>query len=210
MYKIHIICGKGGSGKDTVVRKILHKYPRIITDTPYTTRPMREGEIEGKEYFFKTEEEYQYLKDHHPESIVEERQYETTQGVWRYWHQKIPTNLLDNLNLIVIATPDVILKYAEVYGVENINVIEIEISTIEQLRRLYKREMRQLKKDFQEVCRRILSDGEWDTNPEMSPMTICKNNSILYTSIDATLPLDTELILVENAIFRIMPSDFKS
>jgi guanylate kinase len=54
-----ILCGKAASGKDHL-RKILegrgYKY-----GVSYTTRPPRPGEIDGKDYFFLEESEFQSL-----------------------------------------------------------------------------------------------------------------------------------------------------
>ena len=53
MGKIFYIMGKSSSGKDTIYSRLLQDselgLSRIVL---YTTRPMREGETEGKEYHF--------------------------------------------------------------------------------------------------------------------------------------------------------------
>lgn len=51
--KIFVLCGKSASGKDTLMSKILGTAGtnKTIGCLPsITTRPMRKGEIEGKEY----------------------------------------------------------------------------------------------------------------------------------------------------------------
>lgn len=53
-YKVLAIMGKAGSGKDTLLRSVMHykeKFP-IHAVVSYTTRPPREGEKEGKDYHF--------------------------------------------------------------------------------------------------------------------------------------------------------------
>jgi len=56
-----ILIGKSAAGKDHM-RKILES--RGFTyGTSYTTRPPRPGEIEGKDYFFMTKEEFQTRAD---------------------------------------------------------------------------------------------------------------------------------------------------
>ena len=52
MGKIFYLMGKSSSGKDTIFQEIKKKMPMLRTVTLYTTRPMREGEKEGREYFF--------------------------------------------------------------------------------------------------------------------------------------------------------------
>ena len=57
MGKIYYIMGKSSSGKDTMFRELKRELPMLRTVTLYTTRPMREGEIEGVEYHFVTDEQ---------------------------------------------------------------------------------------------------------------------------------------------------------
>ena len=59
-----MIIGPSAVGKDTMINKLIKKYPEIIYKLPsYTTRPMREKEIEGIDYFFVTKEDFFKLKD---------------------------------------------------------------------------------------------------------------------------------------------------
>ena len=55
MKKIFYVMGKSASGKDTIYKKILEQMPRLSTVTLYTTRPMRDGEKDGVEYYFTDE-----------------------------------------------------------------------------------------------------------------------------------------------------------
>ena len=57
MNKIYCIMGKSSSGKDTLYKELTAQVPGLKTVTPYTTRPIREGESNGVEYHFVTEEE---------------------------------------------------------------------------------------------------------------------------------------------------------
>lgn len=60
---IVIISGTSGSGKTTVVNALLAKcstFHRVIT---YTTRPMRENEVNGKDYHFVTEKTFKEMKE---------------------------------------------------------------------------------------------------------------------------------------------------
>lgn len=50
MAKLFVIMGKSSTGKDTVYKELL-KSGRLKPIVMYTTRPMREGETDGKEYF---------------------------------------------------------------------------------------------------------------------------------------------------------------
>lgn len=60
MQRIIIIAGPSGVGKTTVSKYLTEKYniPRVVT---HTTRPMREGEVPGKSYYFETDESFKKL-----------------------------------------------------------------------------------------------------------------------------------------------------
>ena len=56
-----IIIGRGGSGKDYLRKKLVEKgYTYGIS---FTSRPPREGEIDSVDYFFRTKEEIEALRD---------------------------------------------------------------------------------------------------------------------------------------------------
>lgn len=58
-YNIIALIGKAGSGKDTILKLCLDKntdYHNIIS---CTSRPMREGEVEGFNYYYLTKEEFE-------------------------------------------------------------------------------------------------------------------------------------------------------
>ena len=84
MGSIFCVMGKSSSGKDSIFRGIMKnqdlKLERII---PYTTRPIREGEAEGREYHFCDEAKVQKLQD--AGKIVELRSYDTVYGIWKYF-----------------------------------------------------------------------------------------------------------------------------
>ena len=49
MGKIFYVMGKSASGKDTIYKKLLERFPGLKTVVTYTTRPIRDGETEGVE-----------------------------------------------------------------------------------------------------------------------------------------------------------------
>ena len=91
MGKLFYIMGKSASGKDTIYQKLLENpelhFRRLII---YTTRPIRDGEKDGQEYYFVNEDEFQCLKA--SGKIIEDRGYESVYGLWRYF-------TVDNMNL---------------------------------------------------------------------------------------------------------------
>ena len=84
MGKIFCLMGKSSTGKDTIYKRLLEDQElglqRIV---PYTTRPIREGEQEGVEYHFVSEETLQCLEQEG--RVVELRAYDTVCGVWKYF-----------------------------------------------------------------------------------------------------------------------------
>ena len=61
MYKIIALIGEAGTGKDTLMQKILAARPGDFNEIiSCTTRPPREGEVDGVNYFFIDQEEFAY------------------------------------------------------------------------------------------------------------------------------------------------------
>lgn len=61
MYKIIALIGEAGTGKDTVMKKILEQYPFEFNEIiSCTTRPRREGEVEGVNYYYLTPSDFTY------------------------------------------------------------------------------------------------------------------------------------------------------
>ena len=76
--------GKSSTGKDTVYSRLLQRQEgRLQRVVPYTTRPIRLGEEEGKEYHFTDDEGYEKLNAQG--KVIESRAYQTYYGVWRYF-----------------------------------------------------------------------------------------------------------------------------
>jgi guanylate kinase len=55
---IVVIAAPSGSGKTSIARAILNRNSSLQFSVSATTRPRREGEREGKDYFFLTKEEF--------------------------------------------------------------------------------------------------------------------------------------------------------
>jgi len=56
-----VLSGFSGSGKGTIVNRLLEKYDNYALSISATTRKPREGETEGISYFFKTREEFERM-----------------------------------------------------------------------------------------------------------------------------------------------------
>lgn len=53
-----VISAPSGSGKTTIAREIMKRNPSLAFSVSATTRPKREGEEDGRDYFFLTDEEF--------------------------------------------------------------------------------------------------------------------------------------------------------
>jgi len=61
-HKLFIIFGRSGTGKSTIVRRFNERNPGLMkTIVTTTTRPMRDGEVDGVNYHFKTKEQFERL-----------------------------------------------------------------------------------------------------------------------------------------------------
>lgn len=58
MYKVLAICGEAGSGKDTILQKLLKIKPDFKEIISCTTRPMRQNELNGVNYYYLSETEF--------------------------------------------------------------------------------------------------------------------------------------------------------
>ncbi len=56
-----VVSGFSGAGKGTLMKELLRRYENYALSVSATTRKPREGEEEGREYFFKTREEFERM-----------------------------------------------------------------------------------------------------------------------------------------------------
>ena len=56
-----VVSGFAGTGKGTVMKELLGRYDSYALSISATTRNPRPGEVDGREYFFKTKEEFEQM-----------------------------------------------------------------------------------------------------------------------------------------------------
>lgn len=56
-----VVSGFSGAGKGTLMKELLNRYDNYALSISATTRGPREGEQDGREYFFKTKEEFEQM-----------------------------------------------------------------------------------------------------------------------------------------------------
>ena len=155
MGKIFCIMGKSSSGKDTLYQLLLNKeelhLSRII---PYTTRPRRRLEEDGREYFFVDEKQQQKMEEEG--KIIELRSYDTVHGIWKYFTVDDGQISLENHNYLMIATLEAYEKMLLFFGKEVMVPIYVEV---EDGIRLHREKLQDYPK-YAELCRRFLADTE--------------------------------------------------
>lgn len=159
MGKIFYILGKSSTGKDTIYKRIRQQFENSLKPVVlYTTRPIRDGEINGVTYHFVAEEEYENIKS--SGKIIEERSYNTVHGLWRYFTVEEKDFSISDDNYLMIGVLSSYESIRDYYGSDKVFPIYIEVDDGIRLERALKREMKPENRKFTEMCRRFLADSE--------------------------------------------------
>lgn len=157
MGRIFYVMGKSSVGKDTIYNMLVNdKELELKTIVGYTTRPMREGEVNGREYFFVNEDELEKLEQ--AGKVIEKRGYNTVYGVWNYFTVDDENINLNENNYVLIGTLESYRNVRDYYGNEVVVPIYIEVEDGIRLIRAINREMTQNTPKYEELCRRFLAD----------------------------------------------------
>ncbi len=158
MGKLIVLMGKSASGKDTIFRLLQADANLDLKElVPYTTRPMRDGEVEGKAYHFVSEEEFASLLEQG--LVIEHRAYNTVHGLWRYFTVKDAQLDLEQHSYLLIATLEAYNKFVAYFGKEAVVPVLISLDDGVRLERALSRERQQEKPRYEEMCRRFLADS---------------------------------------------------
>ena len=159
MGKMVYLMGKSSTGKDTVYRELLKSnhfsFQKIVL---YTTRPIRDGEKNGREYFFTDEDGFKALEAEG--KVIEARAYNTYHGLWRYFTVDDGNIDLETNDYLIIGTLESYVKTAEYFGKDKVIPVLLTVDDGVRLQRALDRERRQEKPKYQELCRRYLADDE--------------------------------------------------
>lgn len=158
MKYIFYITGKSASGKDSIYASLLREESLNLSPIIlHTTRPMRDGEEEGREYHFVDEEAYQKMKKHG--DVIESRTYETVHGAWRYFTVSSTIEASRDYYL-GIGTLESYTGLKGHFGGGRIIPIYIEVDDGDRLIRAIERERASGRPDYKEMCRRYIADDE--------------------------------------------------
>lgn len=175
MSRIIYLMGKSSTGKDTIYKRLLKKSQaaddtegkalRLRTIVTYTTRPIRVGEHDGVEYHFTDEDGYRRIEA--SGRVIEHREYQTVQGLWRYFTvDDGQFDLMQNeYDYLMIGTLESYCSMKTYFGEDRILPVLIESEDGVRLQRAMHREQKQEHPHYEEMCRRFLADSA-DFAPE--------------------------------------------
>jgi guanylate kinase len=156
MGHIFYVMGKSSSGKDTLFQMIRERIPKLQMVTGYTTRPKRDGETEGKEYFFVSENHMEKMIKQG--IVIENRAYQTIYGIWNYFTADDGQINKEKNDYLLIGTLESYEKIRTYFGKEMLIPIYIQVEDGVRLKRAVERERQQENPKYAEVCRRFLAD----------------------------------------------------
>lgn len=156
MGYIFYVMGKSASGKDTIYKELERRFPEYGTVRMYTTRPIRDGEQEGVEYYFTDEARLKELE--RQGRVIECRTYDTVFGPWSYFTADDGQIDLEKGNYLMIGTLDSYEKMVKYYGNGVMIPIYIYVEDGIRLQRALDREKTQNTPKYAEMCRRFLAD----------------------------------------------------
>lgn len=145
MAKI-VLVGKSSAGKTTVANILTEDF-RYEKSVSVTTRPMREGEVNGVDYIFVTPEDFKKMEEEG--DFIETAVYGTSG--WTYGTLK--TEVVDGKDVVYILNP----KGLELFKQNKIDFISFYVAVDDRSRLI-----RQMQRgdDIDEIIRRHLADKE--------------------------------------------------
>lgn len=159
MGKIFYIMGKSAAGKDKIYSRLIGNQELSLKKLIlYTTRPIRDGEKNGREYFFTDDRKLAELESQG--LVIEKREYHTVHGLWTYFTADDGQADLKKSDYLGIGTLESFVKMREYYGEEAVIPVYIQVETGERLTRALAREKTQDHPKYAEMCRRFLADEE--------------------------------------------------
>lgn len=197
MIKIIAIIGKAGSGKDTILNRIFTLYPtyfhKIIS---CTSRPPREKEIEGRDYYF-------YTKEHFLNKIDNNEMLEYTEfNNWLYG-TSLDSVSKDKINIGVFNPQGIenLLKNNNI----DLKIIYVRASAKERLLRQLNREENP---NVEEIIRRFNVD-EQDFNNLNYKAYVIDNSDIDIIDLDDKIKYCLESMLPWTKEDNLYKPDFK-
>ncbi len=191
MGRLYCLLGKSSAGKDTVFARLMADVSlRLRSVVTYTTRPQRSGEIDGREYHFRSVEAFRELEA--SGRMIESRTYHTVFGDWHYFTMDDGQVDFAGGDYLLIGTLESYVALRDYYGEDKVVPVYLAIDDEERLMRLIRREKAQAKPNYREVCRRFLADEEDFTEEKLAELHITPHMNI---DLDTCVAEISELIL---------------
>lgn len=193
MGKIFCLMGKSSTGKDTIGKHLL-KTMDLKNIVLYTTRPIREGELEGREYYFVNNDEFKELET--SGKVIEKRVYNTIHGDWTY--ATVDSNIdLENNNYLVLNTLIGYEKLVNYYGKDTVIPIYIWVDLNTRIDRAFTREEQEKNPKYREICRRFIKDEEDFKGENLTRLEILEDNRFENDNLDRCIYQIKEKIKTE-------------
>lgn len=147
-YKVIALCGKAGSGKNYLLNKLVAADSNLYPIVSYTTRPPREGEVEGKDYYFISKEEFaNKVLNFEMLEAVEFNGWHYGTGYGSFSEDKINVGIFDPQGIEILM------------GYDNIDLIVYYIQAADK-NRLMRQLQREENPNVREIIRRFNADDE--------------------------------------------------
>lgn len=149
-----VICGYTATGKDTYQNWLLDRNSNLQRAVSYTTRPIRAGEKEGREYYFTDVDSYLRLEKQG--KILSSRFYNTYENDERtIWYYGLPKSEVEkDTNLVTILDHEGAKRVQRKLGRDKVKVVYLYTSSEDIL---FKRSLRRLD-EAKEFKRRLEDD----------------------------------------------------
>lgn len=134
-------------------KKLLSSDLGLLRYAIYTTRPKRDGELEGIEYHFVNEK---FLNDN-ADKVIEKRVYHTVYGDW-YYATLDDGKLIENENYLMIGTLESYNIMKSHFGKEKMYPIYLSVDNETRRKRALERESSQVMPKLEELERRFRAD----------------------------------------------------
>lgn len=194
MGKIFCLMGKSSTGKDTIGKHLL-KTMDLKNIVLYTTRPIREGELKGREYYFVNNDEFKELET--SGKVIEKRVYNTIHGDWTY--ATVDSNIdLENNNYLVLNTLIGYEKLVNYYGKDTVIPLYIWVDLNTRIDRAFTREEQEKNPKYREICRRFIKDEEDFKEDNLIRLEILEDNRFENNDLDRCIYQIKEKIRMES------------
>lgn len=158
MGKVFTIIGMSGTGKSTLYNKLIELRPyNIIPVIQYTTRPARKNEVEGKDYYFVSQDKFDKMIKNG--EFVEHRTYRISdEGEFVKYGTKFEVDLNATTYSFLMTGTDVQAFKAmrSKFGENNVIPIFLQASDTNIVKRMFDR--CETRSDYKKACARYLND----------------------------------------------------